>query len=161
MTTLAISPIDPADRRWPELLVLVRESFAFMDGRIDPPSSVHRLTVEQMRAEAGNGAVLVADEDGIAVGCVTCKPLAHALYLGKLAVRADRRGRGIARALVEVAASEARRRGLDALELQTRVELVENHAAFARLGFVRVGETAHPGYDRPTSITMRRQLPRS
>jgi len=38
------------------------------------------------------------------------------------------------------------------------VELVENHAAFAKMGFVRTGESAHPGYDRPTSITLRRAV---
>jgi hypothetical protein len=42
--------------------------------------------------------------------------------------------------------------------LQTRVELVENHAAFSRMGFAKTGESAHPGYDRPTSITMRRAV---
>ena len=46
-----------------------------------------------------------------------------------------------------------------ALELQTRVELGANHAAFQRLGFVEVGRTAHDGYDRPTSITFRKSLP--
>jgi hypothetical protein len=47
--------------------------------------------------------------------------------------------------------------GLDHLELQTRVELTENHATFRAMGFVETGRTAHPGYDR-TSITFRRAL---
>ncbi|MFN7434077.1 MAG: N-acetyltransferase, partial [Betaproteobacteria bacterium] len=46
--------------------------------------------------------------------------------------------------------------GRTALELQTRIELTENHATFAALGFAKVAETAHPGYARPTSITLRR-----
>jgi hypothetical protein len=45
------------------------------------------------------------------------------------------------------------------LELQTRVELEENHAAFRAMGFAEAGRTAHPGYDRPTSITFRKDLP--
>jgi hypothetical protein len=52
----------------------------------------------------------------------------------------------------------ARERGKDAIELQTRIELTTNHAAFARLGFRESGRTAHEGYDRPTSITMRKVL---
>jgi hypothetical protein len=47
-------------------------------------------------------------------------------------------------------------RGKGAIELQTRVELAGNHAAFARLGFRQTERTAHKGYDRPTSITMRK-----
>jgi GNAT superfamily N-acetyltransferase len=70
-------------------------------------------------------------------------------------VRPALQGRGIGRLLVEAARVEARRRGLAWLELQTRIELVENHAAFARMGFARTGETAHPGFARPTSVTMR------
>jgi phosphinothricin acetyltransferase len=41
------------------------------------------------------------------------------------------------------------------LELETRIELTENHATFARMGFIKTAETAHPGYERPTSIKMR------
>jgi phosphinothricin acetyltransferase len=44
------------------------------------------------------------------------------------------------------------------LELQTRVELIENHNTFSALGFEKVAETAHPGYSRPTSITMQRAV---
>jgi hypothetical protein len=52
----------------------------------------------------------------------------------------------------------ARQLGRVGLELQARVELTENHAAFERLGFVRTGTWSHPGYDRPTSITFRRDF---
>ena len=48
--------------------------------------------------------------------------------------------------------------GLAMLGLQTRVELVENQTAFRAMGFQEVGRTAHPGYDRPTSITYRRAV---
>ena len=47
------------------------------------------------------------------------------------------------------------------LELQTRIELTENHATFGALGFKKIAETAHPGYSRPTSITMRKLVAES
>jgi len=62
---------------------------------------------------------------------------------------------GIGRKLVEAARVEARRRGIGMLELETRVELTENHAAFARMGFIKTAETSHEGFDRTTSIVMR------
>ena len=49
--------------------------------------------------------------------------------------------------------------GLRGVELQTRIELTANHATFAALGFVETERTAHPGYDRPTTLTFRRPLP--
>ena len=80
-------------------------------------------------------------------------------YIGKLAVDAAYRGRGIARLLLARAESVAARNGRAALALQTRVELAENHATFARLGFKQIGATAHAGYSHPTSIIMRKPLP--
>ena len=38
------------------------------------------------------------------------------------------------------------------------IELTGNQQLFAKLGFVETARTAHQGYDRPTSITMRKAL---
>lgn len=154
----AVVRLDPDTASWPEVLALLRTAFAFMDGQIDPPSSLHRLTIAEMARQAAPGAVFAVIENGHPVACLFCSAGPDALYLGKLAVAPSRRGRGLARALIHAAAKEARDRGLTALELSTRVELTENHAAFARLGFVRTGTESHPGYDRPTSILMRKTL---
>jgi ribosomal protein S18 acetylase RimI-like enzyme len=139
------------------MLALLRRAFAFMEGRIDPPSSLHDLTPEVLGAQAEAGEIWIIDgADGGIAACIVLTPKPHALYLGKLAVAPGHRGQGLARRLIDHAETRARARGLPALELQTRVELVENQAAFRAMGFVEVGRTAHPGYDRPTSITYRR-----
>lgn len=135
------------------VLQLVQDSFAYMDTRIDPPSSMHRLTVEDIRQQAAAGEVWVIGAPPVACMFLTNK--GNFLYLGKLAVAADHRGKGLARQMVALAAARARALDLPAVELQTRVELTENHATFAALGFTETGRTAHPGYDRPTSITFR------
>jgi GNAT superfamily N-acetyltransferase len=155
MTLRRVGPDYP---HWPAVLRLIRAEFAYMDGRIDPPSSMHRLTVADMAESARTGAVFVVEDAGASIACLFCKVQGDALYLGRLAVAAAHRGSGLARALVAAAEAEARARGLGTLELQIRIELTENHAAFARLGFAKTGETAHDGYDRPTSLTMRKAL---
>ncbi|MCX7644849.1 MAG: GNAT family N-acetyltransferase [Rhodobacteraceae bacterium] len=132
---------------------LLRTTFAYMEGRIDPPSSMHRMTVEDVAAQAAQGELWAVEEDGRVVACVFLTPRRDALYLGKLAVAVSHRGRGIARQLVALAERRAREKGLPAIELQSRVELAENHAAFAAMGFRVTAETAHPGFDRPTSLT--------
>jgi GNAT superfamily N-acetyltransferase len=147
------APADFAD--WKSVRALILEAFAYMEGRIDPPSSALRLTPQSMAADAAAGALLLAERAGTLVGCVFVRPKGDALYIGKLAVRPALHGCGIATALLAATRAEARAIGLTALELRTRIELTETHAAFARMGFVKRGETAHPGYDRPTSITMR------
>ncbi len=140
----------------PAVLALIRRCFAYMDGRIDPPSSMHRLTAEALANHEGE--IWAIEEDG-PVACVVLTPMEDALYVGKLAVDERARGRGMARALVDHAEVRAKALGFGALELQVRIELTENMRAFAGMGFVKTGETAHEGYARPTSITMRKELP--
>lgn len=143
---------DPYD--WAALRQLIAEAFAGMEGRIDPPSSIHRLTAEDIARQAQTGEVWVIGDPPVATVFLT--PKADVLYVGKLAVADAARHCGLARQLLETAADRARALGLSFLELQTRVELTENHTAFRAMGFTQVGATAHPGYDRATSLTFRR-----
>ena len=144
--------LDPFD--WQAILTLIQTEFAFMEGRIDPPSSMHRLTLGTISDHAQTGEIWAMGPTPIA--CVFLTPKPDVLYVGKLAVAASHRRHGLARILIELAATRARAMQLPMLELQARIELVENQAAFRALGFVEAGRTAHPGYDRPTSITFRR-----
>lgn len=144
---------DPA--LWPPILALLHAAFAYMEGRIDPPSSLRDLTPEALTRQSEVGEIWVI---GAPVACVFLTPQPGALYVGKLAVGASHRGQGLARRLIELAEERARVLRLPVLELQTRVELVENQAAFRAMGFEEVGRTAHPGHDRPTSITYRRPV---
>jgi ribosomal protein S18 acetylase RimI-like enzyme len=144
---------DPA--LWPLILELLHHAFAGMEGRIDPPSSLRDLTLEALTRQAELGEIWIL---GAPVACIFLTPKPGALYLGKLAVAATHRGQGLGRQLIDHAEIRAQAMRLPLLELQTRVELLENHATFRALGFSEVGRTAHPGYDRPTSITYRRAV---
>ncbi len=147
----ALAPFD-----WPALLTLIRTSFAGMEGRIDPPSSLHSLTAEGIAAQSTLGEVWVTGTPPVA--CVFLTPKPGTLYIGKLAVHPDAQRQGHARRLLTLAERRAKAMGLPALVLQTRVELVENHAFFIHLGFRRTTATAHPGYTRPTSLTFCKTL---
>jgi ribosomal protein S18 acetylase RimI-like enzyme len=145
---------DPALR--PAILALLRAEFAYMTDRIDPPSSLAALTPAALAIHLRGGEIWTIGQPPVA--CMFLTPRPDALYIGKLAVASSHRGRGLARSLISRAESRARDRYLPALELQTRVELVENHADFRALGFHETGRTAHPGYARPTAIIFRRVL---
>lgn len=147
--------VTPDDDPQP-VLALIRAAFAGMAGRIDPPSSARDLTAEGLRQQAATSEIWVLDDAGAPIACMILTARPEWLYLGKLAVAADHRGAGLGRQLVDHACLRAMALGLRGVELQTRVELTENHAAFAAMGFDRIAETAHPGYDRPTSLTFRR-----
>lgn len=157
--TVAIVETNPADfDDFDGLHRLLSTAFAFMAGRIDPPSSLDRLSVAELRHKCTAEDLFVIRPHANLMACLFGTPRLGAYYVGKLAVAAPQRGQGFARALLEAAAARARALGLPTLELQSRIELIENHAAFQAMGFVQTAATAHEGYDRPTSLTFRRAL---
>lgn len=141
---------------WAALLRLIQTEFAYMDGRIDPPSSMLALTPAAIADQAAKAEVWAIGTPPQA--CVFLTPKADALYIGKLAAAAAHRRKGHARTLIALAETRARALGLPFLELQTRIELSDNQRAFAALGFQETARTAHAGYARPTSITYRRAV---
>ncbi len=140
------------------LLDLLQRCFAYMEGRIDPPSSLTRMRVADVSRFADENMILMIEDAGHPVACVFVTETPDSLYLGKLAVAEPYRRTGLTRRLVDAAYDIAKSQGKNRLELQTRIELVENHAAFARLGFVKTAEGRHTGYDRTTQITMCKTL---
>lgn len=148
--------VDPDDPDLPAILHLIQSAFAPMEGRINPPSSIHRLTLDDLRSHAAKGELWAIAAPPMAAVIATQQP--GALYLGKLAVAPVYRQQSLARRLISHLADHARTLGLPRLRLQTRVELTENHAIFAALGFHETGRTAHPGFNRPTSVTMEHDL---
>ena len=143
--------LTPNDSRLAPTLALIKTAFAAMDGRINPPSSAHRLTLADLQKHCLEDEVWITGTGPLA--CMILQSRADHLYLGKLAVAEAARQRGYARQLVTLAEARARKLALPALKLQTRVELTENHAVFKKLGFLETGRTRHPGYAHDTSIT--------
>ncbi len=144
------------DTDWTAVRNLLRESFAYMAARLGHPARAATSTPEDLAAETTRGPVyLILDETPVA--CLFTRPSRDhpdALYIGKLAVAETRRGQGLARQLVEHAATQARDQGYKALTLDTGVQFPELHTAFARMGF---GPPA-PRQGEPGVVTLRRVL---
>jgi ribosomal protein S18 acetylase RimI-like enzyme len=155
---LTVEPLPENFDRWEELLGLILTSFRYMNGVVDPPSSALLLTPEKLKRKAADETGFLALVDSRMAGCVFLAEKDDHFYLGKLAVDPACQGRGVGRRLVEAAEGHARAAGKPIIELQVRVELAGNQATFARLGFNETGRTAHAGFDRPTSVTMRKDL---
>ena len=156
--TIEILPIGADFDRYGELLDLILAAFAFMDGRIDPPSSARRLTPASLRQKARQEIAFAAIDNGRLVGCIFLKPEEALLYIGKLVVHPSTQGKGVGRSLLGQAEATAHELGLSSLRLETRIELIENHRLFAAWGFGKTTESRHTGYDRTTSIEMRKRL---
>jgi len=145
---------------WPALLHLIQTSFKAMEGRISPPSSMHKLTLENLAQKAKDETLLYAYDGKQLIGCAFACDRGDCLYVGKVSVTPNRQGCGVGQALIEACKSLARQLGQPEIEVQTRVELTENHRFFEKSGFYKTGEDAHEGFDRPTSITLRCKVKR-
>lgn len=137
----------------------IAASFAQYRGKLVPESGAFRETAEGIAAELARGAsAIVAERGGEMLGCVLVEEIEGDLYFGRLSVRPPARGQGLARRLIEAVEGEARRRGLAGVRLGVRIVLTENQRLFASLGYRETSREAHPGFDRPTSINMRKPL---
>jgi ribosomal protein S18 acetylase RimI-like enzyme len=158
MSDIAFQRLDDGFYRWDELLALILASFAYMNRLIDPASSALSLTPQSLKEKARTEIGYIALDGDQLAGCIFCRPEVESLYIGKLAVLPAKQGKGIGRRLLALAETTARQRGLDALRLETRIELTGNHATFTRWGFQKTAENRHAGFDRTTSIEMRKVL---
>lgn len=138
------------------LVRLIKTEFAYMERRINPATSAQFLTEDGLADLSRSLEIWVIGQ--VPVACIVMTVQANCLYLGKLAIAKSHRRQGLARALIEHAAVRAIALGLPSLELQTRIELIENHATFKALGFVETARTCHPGFTHPTTITFRKLL---
>jgi len=141
------------------LACTIAAAFEQYRGKLQPESGAFLETAEAIAAElARDSGAVVAERNGTMVGCVMVRLEEGDLYLGRLSVLPSERGRGIARRLVEAVEGEARRRELGGVRLGVRVVLTDNQRFFTSLGYAEYSREAHPGFDYPTSINMRKAL---
>ncbi|WP_169568831.1 GNAT family N-acetyltransferase [Sneathiella limimaris] len=143
---------------WDALLALLKSSFAYMEDRIDPPSSLHRLDPKTIQEKAATEELFFIKNKGKLVACAFMDDRGDHYYLGKVATDPSLQGSGLGHEMLEACINHAKSQKKSYIELQVRVELVENQRFFEKRGFVKSGETAHVGYDRPTSYTFRLDL---
>lgn len=108
-------------------------------GREATPAEIDLPLAESTPAdfEAPRGAFFVAYLDGAPVGCVGLRHLDEVTTeLKRLYVRPSARGHGLAVALTGAVEQAARDAGRRRVCLDTRSDLVEARALYARLGYV-------------------------
>ena len=155
--TLVLRPATPADAA--TLAATISAAFEQYRGKLVPESGAFRETADTIAAELRNGAgAIVAERNGIVLGCVMTKIEEGDLYLGRLSVLPQARGEGLARRLIAAVEDDARARGLPGVRLGVRVVLTDNQKLFHSLGYCEISREAHEGFDYMTSINMRKSL---
>lgn len=140
--------IQVEDPRQPEMDVLIAELNAFLSAK-SPPENCFQMTVDQMVSD--DVIVYIARDDaGAAVGCGALRLLPDEWAAGPEGPLAERwgevkrmyskpkaRGQGLGSAILTSIESEARKRGLHRLVLETGLEPTHPgaHATYKKAGF--------------------------
>jgi ribosomal protein S18 acetylase RimI-like enzyme len=80
--------------------------------------------------------VTIAEREGVVVGLLVLNDTTEGFVIENVAVHPSERGKGLGRALLELAEAEARRAGFDAVSLYTHEKMTENQALYSRIGYV-------------------------
>ncbi|MFG3035315.1 GNAT family N-acetyltransferase [Streptomyces sp. NPDC048330] len=141
----------PATRaELPAVLALLAD-----EERVVDPASV-TVTEAYERAFAAiegdpRNEMLVLVDDGLVVGCLQATYIpglgrggAERALIEAVRIRADRRGGGLGRELMERAAARARERGCALVQLTSDKRRTHAHRFYASLGFAR----SHDGFKR-------------
>jgi GNAT superfamily N-acetyltransferase len=83
-----------------------------------------------------NQQVTIAENHGTIVGLIVLTVDDEGFFIDNVAVHPSHRGKGLGRALLEFAETEARRRGCDSIYLYTHEKMTENLTIYSRFEYV-------------------------
>jgi len=159
----AINGALPSGRLWirpatvddaPTLLTIIQQAYAHYRDFLDPPSGAFRETCAALAELLTRESAVLAGTGAEAAGCVFYDLANGELYLHRMAVIPAARQQSVGHALVSYVEARARELGCARVRLGVRLQLPENQAFYARIGYAVLGPDTHPGYTRPTFLHM-------
>jgi ribosomal protein S18 acetylase RimI-like enzyme len=131
---------------------LVDRAYGHYVARIGGPPGPMRADYRRVISDR---AVTVALSHGSVIGVLVLAVTADGFLVENVAVHPNHQGRGLGRALLELAGDEARRAGFDSIYLYTHEKMTENLALYGRLGFVEFDRRSEGGFSR---VFLRKRL---
>jgi ribosomal protein S18 acetylase RimI-like enzyme len=142
----------------PTALAVLHAAFEEYRAWLDPPSGVHRETIESLRRYVERGRLTLALLEHQVVGCVLYHVEDDHMYFGRLSVLPAFRNRGLARTLIDHVEARARELGLARVRLSVRIAQPHNRVYYERMGYCFVEARAHAGYAQPTYDVLEKAL---
>jgi len=114
-----------------------REFIANSPVNLDYQNNEAEFAILTEKYAAPKGCVLLAETDGVIVGCVAMRKVTAAICeMKRLYVRPDARGGHLGRALAERLIGEARAAGFREMRLDVQAKFLPARKLYADLGFV-------------------------
>ncbi len=117
----------------PKVAELVNDAYGHWVERL---GMLPRPMTDDYAEVIANRRVTVAESDGTIVGLIVLAVDDEEFLIDNVVVDPSHRGKGLGRALLEFAESEARRAGFDSIYLYTHEKMAENLALYSRIGYV-------------------------
>ena len=149
-TELSFRPASGADV--PEVTALVNAAYGHYVERI---GMLPRPMNDDYAQVIANRRVTVAESNGTIVGVIVLDVDDEGFFIDNVAIDPSYRGRGLGRALLELAESQARRAGFDSIYLYTHEKMTENLAIYSRIGYVEYDRRSRGEF---SLVYMRKQL---
>ena len=92
--------------------------------------------------------VTVAESWGKITGVLVLAVTDEGFLLENVAVDPSHHGKGLGKILIELAEAEARREGFQSIYLYTHEKMTENHALYAKIGYVEFDRRTEKGLAR-------------
>ncbi|MFD4153048.1 GNAT family N-acetyltransferase [Streptomyces hydrogenans] len=142
----------PATRtELPAVLALLADEDRVVDPAPALVTEAHERAFADIEADPRNEMLVLVD-DGLVLGCLQAtyipglgKGGAERALIEAVRIRADRRGGGLGRELMERAAARAKERGCALVQLTSGKERADAHRFYASLGYAR----SHEGFKLP------------
>ncbi|GGY56544.1 GNAT family N-acetyltransferase [Streptomyces omiyaensis] len=143
----------PATRaELPAVLALLADGERVVDPVSVRVDEAHERAFAAIEADPRNEMLVLADARGTVLGCLQATYIpglgrggAERALIEAVRIRADRRGAGLGRRLMELAAERARGRGCALVQLTSNKERADAHRFYASLGYAR----SHEGFKLP------------
>ena len=123
---------------------VIQAAFAEYAGQFDPPSGALSETLNDIRHKASEGGAVLAWAGETAIGATLFTLTPNYLYVGRLGVLPNQRGRGVASAILGYCEQIALCLGCSQIGLGTRGQLEGNVALYQRLGYRIDKVVTHP-----------------
>jgi GNAT superfamily N-acetyltransferase len=123
------------------LLKLINAAFGQAESHI---IGRERVDLESVRSLLEKGEFLLAENEAALAGCVYLERRGERAYLGLLSVAPERQNQGIGSLLMREAEQRSARAGCRFMDLRIINLRRENHAFYARRGYVETGTEPFP-----------------
>jgi ribosomal protein S18 acetylase RimI-like enzyme len=116
-----------------EITALVKAAYAHYTERI---GILPRPMTDNYAEVIRSSRVTVAESGGTIAGVIVLAITEEGFAIDNVAVHPSHRGKGLGKALLEFAESEARRARFDSIYLYTHEKMTENLTLYSRIGYV-------------------------